>query len=282
MARDQHGVTIRPIRAGEFAKRYASIRMTPCALSAGIIAALYWAGPGEGAELRGRDYWPTHEWRIGIPQEHAVDGVRLGRACDDVPLKYPRFRSLLLIRHGRIVFERYFRAADRHSPNNVKSCSKVIISALIGAALREGHIRSLDAPLTELLPEHYARVADQQKRRITPRHLLTMSAGLEWDENDETTVRWLASEDRCRFALNLPMAAAPGTRFNYNTAQSHLLSAALTRATGMRRPGTRSNACLRRWASGCGGGKRMPPASRWEDPMCISLRATWQSWATSF
>lgn len=65
-----------------------------------------------------RDYWPTREWKHGAAEEHGVDSAALDAACAAVPQNYPRFRSLLLVRHGRIVYERYFRTASAESSHN--------------------------------------------------------------------------------------------------------------------------------------------------------------------
>ena len=64
-----------------------------------------------------------------------------------------------------------------------KGASKSVISALVGATLRDGILRSVDQPVHELLPQYGSFAADSSKRRITLEHLLTMTSGLDIDEN---------------------------------------------------------------------------------------------------
>ena len=145
----------------------------------------------------------------------------------------PEVRALLVVRHGRLVFERYFHGAGLATLLNTKSVTKSVVSALVGIALHEGRIRSLDDPISTWLAPEMTERAHADVKRLTVRHLLTMTAGWRWRENGPETVAWLKSPNRVRFMLEQPMDAAPGTRFNYSTGVAHLLSAVLARATGM-------------------------------------------------
>ena len=164
-------------------------------------------------------------------------------------LEYPSIHAVLIERNGQLVYEEYFAGEDvrrgsgplghvtfnadmRH---DIRSVTKSITSALVGIALHDGLLDSLDQPLLELFPE-YADLASPDKWKITLRHALTMTAGLEWDEvttgydegNDE--VRMNRSPDPIRFVLGRPMVAEPGTQFNYSGGLTQLLAAAVQRA----------------------------------------------------
>jgi CubicO group peptidase (beta-lactamase class C family) len=135
---------------------------------------------------------------------------------------------------GNIVGERYFRGAAATTPANIKSASKSVISALVGIALHEGKLRALDQPLAELLPAD-ARGLDSAKRAITLEDLLTMRAGLQ-STSFGNYGAWVSSRNWVRDALRRPMVAPPGHLGGpmlYSTGSTHLLSAALARATGM-------------------------------------------------
>lgn len=75
--------------------------------------------------------------------------------------------------------------------------------------------------MSELLPEYFNARTDARKRQITLRLLLTMTAGFEWTENGPVTDEWIRSADHTQFMLDLPLVAAPGKAFTYNTALSH-------------------------------------------------------------
>jgi CubicO group peptidase (beta-lactamase class C family) len=134
--------------------------------------------------------------------------------------------SLLVARHGRLVFERYYRgerAADRLP---VFSITKSFISALIGIALADGSLRSIDESLVRFLPEGFGPATDARARSITLRQLLTMTAGF-------FRTPPVRPDDPVPALINRPLYANPGTTFSYDGGSSDLLSAVLTRATGM-------------------------------------------------
>ena len=145
----------------------------------------------------------------------------------------PRLHSLLVQQHGEVVAERYFNGATAARPANIKSASKTVITTLVGIALAEGHFAGLDQPLAALLPDA-ARGLDPAKRAITLEDLLTMRAGLQ-STSFGGYGAWVSSANWVRDALRRPMVDEPGHRGGemiYSTGTSHLLSAALTRATG--------------------------------------------------
>jgi CubicO group peptidase (beta-lactamase class C family) len=115
---------------------------------------------------------------------------------------------------------------------------KSVVSLLLGIAVDDGMIKDLDAPIFLFFSE-YADLRSPEKDRITLRHLLTMSAGLEWHEfdtpyteamNSANLARYAADPDR--FVLEQRMVARPGQVWNYNSETSSLIGAILTRATG--------------------------------------------------
>ena len=143
----------------------------------------------------------------------------------------PRLRSLLVQHRGRLVGERYWRGATRDQRANVKSASKSIISALVGIAIAEGRIRGVDQTIGELLPVQ-TRGLEPEKRAITVGDLLSMRSGLQ-STSFGNYGAWVSSRDWVRDALRRPMVAERGGPMLYSTGSTHLLSAILTRATGM-------------------------------------------------
>jgi len=83
----------------------------------------------------------------------------------------------LIVHHGYLVFEQYYQGDDRDTTYSVRSVTKSFVSALIGIALQQGYLDSLDQKMVDLLPEYDMPGADPRIRDITLRHLLTMTSG---------------------------------------------------------------------------------------------------------
>ena len=141
----------------------------------------------------------------------------------------PRLRSLLVSWRGTLVLERYFNGARAAQPANIKSAAKSVISALVGIAVSKGLIASLDQPIVDYFPE-LAKDPERRKREITIEDLLTMRSGLESTSGREYGA-WVQSRNWVRYVLAQPLIDEPGTRVEYSTGTSHLLSAILTKAT---------------------------------------------------
>ncbi|HEU4563879.1 MAG TPA: serine hydrolase [Gemmatimonadaceae bacterium] len=166
------------------------------------------------------------------PARVVPDEARLARAYERAA-ELPRLRSLLVQWRDTLRAERYFHGARRDAPANIKSASKSVVSALVGIALADGELRSLDQTVGELLPAD-SRGLEAEKRAITVEDLLTMRAGLE-STSFGNYGPWVSSRDWVRDALRRPMVAPTGSAGGpmiYSTGSSHLLSAILTRATG--------------------------------------------------
>jgi CubicO group peptidase (beta-lactamase class C family) len=141
----------------------------------------------------------------------------------------PRLRSLLVSHKGQLVLERYFNGARTTQPANIKSASKSVISALVGIAISRGQIKGLDQPIVDYFPE-LAKDPEPKKREITIEDLLTMRSGLESTSGRQYGA-WVQSPNWVRYVLRQPLIDEPGTRVEYSTGTSHLLSAILTKAT---------------------------------------------------
>jgi hypothetical protein len=82
----------------------------------------------------GRDYWPTKEWRSSKPEKQGMDSAVLDQLTKYVEEKLPRTTSVLAIRHGYIVYEKY-NLGDQATPRVIYSATKAILSALVGIAI---------------------------------------------------------------------------------------------------------------------------------------------------
>lgn len=141
----------------------------------------------------------------------------------------PRLKSLLVSHRGQLVLERYFDGARATQVTNIKSASKSVISALIGIATGKGYFQNTDQLAATYFPE-LARDPDPFKRGITIEHLVTMRSGLE-STSGRGYGAWVTSKNWVQYVLRRPLVDPPGTRVEYSTGSTHLLSAILTKAT---------------------------------------------------
>ncbi len=141
----------------------------------------------------------------------------------------PKLHSLIVKARGQLLFEGYYHGAAATRPANVKSASKSVISALVGIAIERGRIPGVREPIATWFP---AVAKDPARRAITVEDLLTMRPGLE-STSGRGYGAWVTSRNWVNYALARPMLAAPGESMDYSTGNTHLLSAILTKATGV-------------------------------------------------
>jgi len=152
----------------------------------------------------------------------------------EIDKNYPNVYSILVQKSGSIVYEKYYQGHNEDTYTHVFSVTKSVTSALIGIALDKGLIQSLDQPLADFLPEYFTNpelMITADKKAITIRHALTMTAGL--NPTDDTLTRWMEHPDWFAYTLEQPMEWKPGEKFAYDTGLTHLLSGVISKATGM-------------------------------------------------
>ncbi len=171
-------------------------------------------------------------WENVTPESQGIASEDLEQMVDHIEDNNLSIHSIIIYKNGTIPYEEYFDPFDEISLHNLKSTSKGVISALTGIALEEGYIKSLDESIFNYLSGY--NVDTTGKSGITIRHLLTMTSGLEWQENNLNSMyTFFVSKRIVKRVLDLPMVVEPGTTFNYNTGLTHLLSAIITEASGM-------------------------------------------------
>jgi CubicO group peptidase (beta-lactamase class C family) len=143
-------------------------------------------------------------------------------------------KSLLVSRNGVLVSEGYFTETGAGDLYHVRSVTKSVVSALIGIAIDEGFIESIDQTLNEFI-DPLGYTLDEDKVNITIKDLLTMSSGFEWNEFTDVNEynNWVTANDQIDYVINRTLEDTPGDVFSYNSAAAHLLSVILTEATGM-------------------------------------------------
>ncbi|MDJ0958603.1 MAG: serine hydrolase [Arenicellales bacterium] len=177
-------------------------------------------------------------------------GERLDRAFESGELE--NLHSVIVVRDRRLVFERYYRGYDRKTRSgplgnvtftpdtlhDLRSISKSIVSLLYGIALAEGKVPALETSLVDEFPAYDDLENDPDRRRITVAHALTMTMGLEWNEdlpytdprNSETAMD--RSRDRIWYVLGRPIVADPGTTWNYTGGATEVLGHLISKGVG--------------------------------------------------
>lgn len=153
---------------------------------------------------------------------------------DTLKTRYRNIKGIIIVCKGHIVFERY-NGPDSSQAHNVASVTKSIVSALIGIAIDKGHIKGLDQRVLGFFPEYRAAPGDIRKAAVTLKDILTMTApiasrtmGNSWEPLD----RLRRQPDWIKYVLDVLGNGQPG-KFQYSTAGAHLLSAVITRTTGL-------------------------------------------------
>jgi CubicO group peptidase (beta-lactamase class C family) len=129
-----------------------------------------------------------------------------------------------------------YRRGDLHS---LQSVTKTVTSVIIGVARTRGDFPSIDTPVLRFFDTTQVKNIDDRKRRMTVRHLLTMSGGIDWNESlpyidpGNTAVAMEASFDWVEYTINRPMAVEPGSRWLYSSGETELLAHIFRKATGM-------------------------------------------------
>ena len=173
--------------------------------------------------IASRNYWPTEGWRLSRAELQGIDAKKLEELSTFIQDELPMTTSVLIVRHGYIVFE-YYALDDPEKLREIWSVTKSVLSALTGIAVQRGYIKSIDLPIIGFFPEYSSGAINQKSNAISIRHLMTMSSGITTDENDSDVKPDL-------FYRNL--RNDPGVEFFYNNLGAQLLSMVLTKTTSL-------------------------------------------------
>ena len=137
--------------------------------------------------------------------------------------------AFLVLKNDRLVYERYFNGHGEDKLSQIFSVSKSVLSMLIGCALDDGLIRSIQQPVTDFVPELRTLGYDA----VTLEHLLQMTSGmdyLEWDNPFGLHPAFYYGDDLEKRLLAIPLANPPGTRWSYKSGENELLGLILARS----------------------------------------------------
>lgn len=193
-------------------------------------------------------------WQTASLKSVGLDSAKIEELVKKVNSGYYKnIHGVVIIKNNKLVFEQYWKGNDfglnspdylgreiqfdRITRHNTHSATKSFTSALVGIAIDKGYIKNENDSIFKYLPYHKGLNTDG-KDRITIRHMLTMSSGLQWNEWDvavseeQDVMKFNQSGNPIAYLLSKPLVAAPGTRYYYNGGGVDLLGVIVNNASG--------------------------------------------------
>ncbi len=182
-------------------------------------------------ELEAIDYTPlTQEnWEVSTPEDQGLDPDLVAELYYNAS-QLETLYGLMVFKDGYLVAEDYFNVGSPDLQVNIHSVTKSITSALVGIALDQGCLASLDQRMMDFFPEFADKVTDPRKNQITVRQMLQMRAGYPWEESNEELFNLLMTGFRPSNLVDVPLVRDPGSDFDYSNLTSHLLGMVVARA----------------------------------------------------
>ena len=169
----------------------------------------------------------TADWSFSTPEAQGMNSSTLDAGLNSVSSNN-RLLNITIIRNDNMVRERFYNGSQLGDSNNIHSGSKSLMVTYLAAAVDQGYITSLDDLVKDYLPGYSF---SGNENTLTIRHLMHMKSGYDWEEGvDEEAIQ--TQFDWVGALTNRTMPSAPGTVFNYSSADTHLLSAVIQSATG--------------------------------------------------
>jgi len=192
-----------------------------------LVGCDFWTKKAEAV-----DYTPLagSDWEVSTPAEQELDAelvAALYRNAADLKTLY----GLLVIKNGYLIAEQYFHGGSSGQQVQLASVTKSYISALVGIALQQRILTSLDQKMIEFFPEFAAEIADPRKEEITIGDMLGMRSGYPWEEFTPGTLDLLLSNNNwLPRMVDFALTSDPGTAFGYSNLTAHLLAVIVARA----------------------------------------------------
>ena len=198
-----------------------------------VMSVLPSSGPSI-EDLLAVDYTPLpgDDWKVSTPAEQGLDPMLVAELYYNAA-ELETIYSLLVVKNGYLIAEDYFNDGSVDQKDRLQSVTKSYTSALVGIALEQGYLSSVDQKMLDFFPEVADQITDPRKEQITIRHLLQMRAGYPWEESDPALWDGLLSGHYPPLIDEFPLIADPGTEFNYSNLSSNWLGIIVDRATGM-------------------------------------------------
>ena len=195
---------------------------------------MFFTGCGPSADdLASVDYTPIEreDWEISTPEDEGIDPELAAEVYYNAS-KLDTIYSLLVVKNGKLIGEKYFNNGSINELGKRASVTKSYTSALTGIALEQGYLENKNQKMLEFFPDISDQVTDPRKWAITIENMLEMKSGYPWEEEDATAWEAMWSGEYLSQIAAIPLTFDPGTRFKYSNLTAHWLGIIVTRATG--------------------------------------------------
>lgn len=166
--------------------------------------------------------WPNHKNYNAIKETKTLDSINKANGTI----------AYVIIKNDSVWFENYYDGFNENAQSNSFSMAKSYVSGLLGKAIEQGYIKSLDQPVSDFLPEFSEGLA----AKMTIGHLSNMASGTNWDERYYSpfsiVTRAYFDDDLEKVMLSLKMATEPGKSFKYSSGDTQMLAMVIEKATG--------------------------------------------------
>ncbi|MDX9906912.1 MAG: serine hydrolase [Bacteroidales bacterium] len=178
--------------------------------------------PGPGGSIKYTYHQPEFigdQWQTASIFDYVKDTAAFFRMMDRIIRQdFGRLESFLVIIDRKLILEEYFYGYDRTQKHDIHSCTKSIVSLLLGITLAKNNLRDVDQSIFNYFPE-YLSLKNKEKEQITLKQVLTMTSGLDHEDDFEP----LDPADQTKQILSLPVVSEPGEAFKYNNNSTNLI-----------------------------------------------------------
>ncbi|MBC8504782.1 MAG: serine hydrolase [Anaerolineales bacterium] len=196
-----------------------------------ILSMLVGCGPSS-AELATANYvpLPSDNWNVSTPAEQGLDPNLVAELYLNAA-ELDTLYGLLVVKNGHLIAEGYFNGGSVEQKAFMASATKSFTSALVGIALDQGCLSSVDQKMIDFFPEFSDQITDPRKKQITILDLLQMRSGYVWEERTPYMDAFFSSRGYwLPFIVEFPLTSNPGTEFGYSNLTSHVLGAIVARS----------------------------------------------------
>lgn len=175
------------------------------------------------------NYKTDSDWKT----KEVLDSQMIINLESTIRNKHKNIEGLLILQDGYILYEKYYNGNNKENKFHVASVTKSVLSALIGIAIDKGFIKSVDEKVMSFFPEYVFNDRNRNRNHITIEHLLTMTAPFPFPNMKEPLDRMCRQKDWMKYSLEILGEGGRIGSFKYSSAGAHILSAILTKSTGM-------------------------------------------------
>jgi len=177
-------------------------------------------------------------WKTSNLKSQNIDTTLIYKLFNKIKKKENKIHSVLLIKNDQLIIEEYFKSHSVNEPHDLRSATKSIRSILMGIAIDKGFIENINDPISKYLKSPTPnKNIDERKDKITIKHLLTMSSGLDCNDFDQKSKgqedKIYRKKDWLQYAVDLPMVNESGTTSNYCSIGTVIVAEIISQASGM-------------------------------------------------